>query len=510
VATGSAPPDSERAPNSAEASGDGAASALHSDTAGKRILTNTLFRGIADVGSKIVSVAFFVALARLLGRDGFGVFTFGLAYATIITVLAGFGQDVVLTRVVARDRSRVDDYFTNTIALKLVVAVPVLVVATGVEWLVGMDSTTVAASALISLAVLAELLVATCFGVFQGYERLEFMPIVIVAQRVVTTAVAVAAMAAGAGVVVVSAIYLAGAAGAFWFAFLLLRRYVVQPAVEITPRRWPALMRVAVPVGIALVLQVLLFRIDAAILKVLEPIRVVGDYGAAYRVFESCLFLGWAVGAAVYPVFARIGDDASAIRLVYERSLKLVLALSIPAAVAAVVLARPAIEFLYGTGYENSARPLRILAPTIVLASVNHVTGLLLLALNRQRYIAIAFGVLGIENIAANFALIPWLSLNGAALNTTLTELLLVTTLGGYSLRLTGRPEWLRLLAGPMLGGAAAAATMSALHSHLLAALAAGSLSYAAVLASVEWLAYPDDARVVWRFIRRSPDAAAA
>jgi O-antigen/teichoic acid export membrane protein len=450
-------------------------------------------------------------MARLLGRDGFGIFTFGLAYATIVTVLAGFGQDVVLTRVVARDRSRVDDYFANTIALKLVVAIPVLAFATAAEWLLGMDATTVGASALISLAVLAELLTATCFGVFQGYERLEFMPIVIVAQRVVTTAAGVIAMAAaGAGVVAVSAIYLVGASAGFFLAFVLLARYVVRPAVDVTPRRWVELMRVAVPVGVALVLQVVLFRVDAAILKVLEPIRVVGEYGAAYRVFESFLFLGWAVGAAVYPVLSRIVDDAATTRLVYERGLKLVLALTVPAAVAAAVLARPVIDLLYGTGYADAARPLRILAPTIVLASVNHVTGVLLLAQNRQRYIAIVYGILGIENVVANFALIPWLSLDGAAVNTTLTEVLLVTALGAYSLRLTGRPEWRRLLAGPLVAGATAALAMAALRTDLPVALVAGALVYAAVLAAIEYRLYPDDARLVWRYIRRSPGAVAA
>jgi O-antigen/teichoic acid export membrane protein len=188
---------------------------------------------------------------------------------------------------------------------------------------------------------------------------------------------------------------------------------------------------------------------------------------------------------------------------VLERSLKLVLALTVPAAVGAAVLGPQLIELLFGSGFADSARPLQILAPTIVLASVNHIAGVFLLAENRQRWIAIVYGVLAVENIAANFALIPWLSLNGAALNTTLTELLLVAGLVGYSVRLTGSVDWRRLVSGPVVAGALAALAMLALREHLAAGIVAGLVVYAAVLATLERVAYPDDARTIWRFLRR-------
>ena len=63
------------------------------DVGTSRILANTVYRGAADVGSKLISIAFFVVLARQLGESGFGVFVFGLTLAAVLTVLAGFGQD---------------------------------------------------------------------------------------------------------------------------------------------------------------------------------------------------------------------------------------------------------------------------------------------------------------------------------------------------------------------------------------------------------------------------------
>src|SRR5918997_4822364 len=95
----------------------------------QRILANTAYRGLADLGSKIISLALYVVMARELGESGFGVFTFGLAVAMLVTALGGFGQDAILVREVARDHRRIDDYFANTLALKLVLSIPALLLA---------------------------------------------------------------------------------------------------------------------------------------------------------------------------------------------------------------------------------------------------------------------------------------------------------------------------------------------------------------------------------------------
>ena len=51
--------------------------------------------------------------------------------------------------------------------------------------------------------------------------------------------------------------------GGLILATTLLFRGVVRPRLEIDTSRWWPLMRVAIPVGVALVFQVTLFRVDA-------------------------------------------------------------------------------------------------------------------------------------------------------------------------------------------------------------------------------------------------------
>ena len=237
----------------AEAAAD--AARVAADT--RRVLANTAYRAAADIGSKIVSVVFFVVMARTLGDDGFGVFTFGLALAAIVTVLGGFGQDLVLVREVARDHGRLPAYFANTNGLKLTLSVPALAVAVGVVALAGADGDKVTVVALLGVALVAELLANTSFAVYQAYERLVYVPVVIIAQRIFTAVVAIPALLLGADVVAVSALYLVGSVLALALALVLQFTRIGRTALELEPRLWPRLMAAAFPIGIATVFQVL-------------------------------------------------------------------------------------------------------------------------------------------------------------------------------------------------------------------------------------------------------------
>ena len=465
------------------------------------ILTNTAWRAFADAASKVASIALYVVMARELGDAGFGVFTFALMYATLFTALAYFGQDAVLVREVARDRPLLGRYFGNTIALKLLLAVPVLLVALAILALVGASETTLLVTALLGLALTVEAALATVFAVFQAYERMRNIALVLIAQRFATAGVGIAALLAGAGVVAVAVIYVGGALLAVAIGLALLRQ-VGRPRLEVSPPTWPALMTAAVPLGIAGVFGTILFRIDTIILAAFESTAVVGDYGAAYRLLEATLFLGWAIGGAVYPVLSRL-DLSERLADVFEQSLKLTLTATLPLAVGAAVLADPLVETLYGTDFDEAAPALQLLAPSIVLFPIAYVTGLFLIARRRQRFVAVLYGLVTALNVLLNLVLIPAFSLNGAALTTSVTELVLVVPALVLGARLVGGLSWRRVVTGPASAALVAGALMAVLASSFWLAVAAGGAAYLVVLAAVERLAFPADARAFSAFLRR-------
>ena len=237
-------------------------------------------------------------------------------------------------------------------------------------------------------------------------------------------------------------------------------------------------MKAAAAIGTASVFAVVLFRADMTMLAAFKPADVVGHYGAAYRLLEATLFVSWSVGSAVYPVFSRLSPTSEpAVGFVFERSLKLVVALTLPLAAGALVLAGPVVQLLYGSEYAEAANALRFLAPTIALYPVAYVAASLLVSQHRQRAMMIVYGLVAVENILANLVLIPWLSLDGAALGTSISQLLVSVALIVVSQQAAGGIQWARVAGGPILATLAATAGMVVLRDDFAAAVAAGAVA---------------------------------
>jgi O-antigen/teichoic acid export membrane protein len=461
----------------------------------RRILANTGYRLLADAGSKVASLAFYIVMARELGSAGFGVFTFGLAFVILVTTLGNFGQDSVLTREVARDRSLLDSYFVNTLALKIVLCAASLAVAISAASLFGISPQTRNVLLLLGPAVVLELLMQTCFASFQAYERLEFVPVALISERTLIALSGIAALLAGAGVVVVAGVYLVGTLFGFLLALYLLRTRLVRPAMRLDPARWWPLMKAAAAIGLAGVFAVVLFRVDMTMLAAFKSASVVGHYAAAYRLLEATLFISWSVSSAVYPVFSRLSPASEPpVGFVFERGIKLGLALTLPLATGAAVLAGPLIELLYGSEYGDSALALRLLAPAIALYPVCYITASLLVSQHRQRVLLVVYALVAVENVAANLVLIPWLSLYGAAIGTSISTVLVAAAFVASARQ---QVDFARVLGGPVLASATAACVMLLLRESFIAAVVASAIVYVGVLVLFERRLFPDDARAV-------------
>jgi O-antigen/teichoic acid export membrane protein len=231
---------------------------------------------------------------------------------------------------------------------------------------------------------------------------------------------------------------------------------------------------------------------------------VVGNYGAAYRLFEASLLVGWSVTAAVYPVFSRLGRDSEPpVSLVYERALKLVLAPTLPLAFGAILLGGPLVHLVYGAGFDQAGSALAWLGPAIVLYPVAQISGALLVAQDRQVALAVVYGVVAAENILANLVLIPLFSLQGAAAGASLSQALLVVPLILLARRTAGRIDIRRVILGPVLATAASAIAMFLLRDSFALAVAVGAVAFVVVLVAFERQFYPEDARALTGFLRR-------
>jgi O-antigen/teichoic acid export membrane protein len=323
-------------------------------------------------------------------------------------------------------------------------------------------------------------------------------------QRICSAALGIGALQAGYGVVAVGATYSAGSLIGVVLGFVLLHRTIGVPARVVSYRKWRAMAVGSVPFAAQDVFTVLLGRVDILILSLIASQASVGRYGGAYRLFESTLFITYALTGAFAAMYTNLDHDSNpTLGSVYQRSIKLALVSLMPVAVVFAVLAGPICRLIYGATFASAAVPLRILAFGVPLISiVTLTTSLMVSRENPRRMVSLTALMAGI-NIVFNLVLIPRYSDRGAAAAMLATEVLYTGWIMRMASRTVGGVQWTQTVAGALTAGGGMILVTLMLDSSPWAALALGGAVYLVILIIVERLVSPGDVKFAVDMVRR-------
>ena len=473
------------------------------EATGQRAVANTLLRAGGDIVGKLASLVLFAVMARQLSVTDLGVFVFGLAFLQIALVPIEFGFDRYLLRRVAKDRESIHTLFFDVVSLKLALTVPILVVAAAVLLIAGYDDQTREVVAILAVGFVLDAVANTIHSVFLAHERNGLNAAVVVVQRVGGAAAGLAVLAAGYGVVAVSATYSAAAAlGLVMASFLLIRR-IGLPRQAVSTRGWLRLTGVSLPFALQDVFSVLLFKLDAVILSLMATQAAVGRYGAAYRLLESSLFITFALTGAFAPMYTYLDSNSEpTVGAAFERSVKLALLALVPIAVVFGVLAEPVCRLLFGSGLEDAAEPLRLLAPVVVVLGVVTLASSLIVSRRNPMVMVWSTAAIVALNVILNVALIPSWDETGAAAAMLVSEVAFLAIVLPMAVRTVGGVRWLPTVTGPLVAGATMLVLTFLLDGIPLAAAAVGSAAYLLVLVLVERVVAPRDVEAATRIAR--------
>ena len=152
-----------------------------------------------------------------------------------------------------------------------------------------------------------------------------------------------------------------------------------------------------------------------------------GIYNATYRLISVLTLFYGIYGAVIFPVMSRMfKNDKQLLNVSFEKSVKYLMLVIIPIAVATQFYSLDIVILFFGKEYSAASTPLSILVWTICLIFFNGSVATVLnasfkeIAVAKMNFIAVIF------NVVLNFFLIPKYSYNGAAITTVLTDLLLL------------------------------------------------------------------------------------
>jgi O-antigen/teichoic acid export membrane protein len=454
-------------------------------TLARRVAWNTVAQATARVGTLTLSVVVTVLLTRHLGVDGYGAYVTVTVYVPFFALFFDSGVTTLVVRSLSTEPDRTE-LFREALGLRLALAVPVALLAYGLAWALygGSGDASIREGIAIALPIiLLSSASSTLSAVFQARLQMDRVGLAEVVGQIVGAGLIVTIVVLGGSLDAVIGALVAGIlVNVLVLAVLAARRTSVRPSFR--PRRWLALLRRALPLGLALMISTIYFRADAILLSILKGPHAVGIYGVAYRLLEALIAFPGFFYVSVFPLlsqaFAR--RDLGNVREVAQRSFDLLVIAAVPVVFGTMVAAPEIVSALAGSRFHAAVTPLRIVIGGAGLFFVNGLFTYVLIAIDRQ--VLLLWSGLGTLtfNVALNLALIPSYSYTAAAAVATGSELLTLVILLALVRRYTGYLPALGVTLKAAVAGAAMVGVLLVIPSNLAAIVVVGAVVYGAML----------------------------
>ena len=397
-----------------------------------RVVRNSLFPIAAQLFNRTVDLGFAVLMARFLGPEPVGRYAFAVTVFGYFSTFVEFGLNALLTRNVARDRRLAPLETGVNLGVRLafsaasVVLVFGLLLAYGAAF-GGLTADTFWATVLLILGLGPGSLSAVLSSLFYAHERAEYPALLAVFTTLVKVGLGVPVLLMGGGIVGLAAVSVSTnlvTAAAFFAAY----RQALGPVVAaFDPAYARQLLGQAWPLFLNNLLNGLFFRVDVVLLKGIAGDLQTGYYNVAYKFIDGAQVIPAFFTLAAFPVVSRLAAaDPDRAPAAVSRGLRALFMVGVGLALFGAIFAEELVVLLLGEEFRPAGTALALLVLHMPPGFLNSFLHYVLIAYNRQRAVTWCFAAAAAFNIAANGLLIPYWGYRAAALNTVLTELVLL------------------------------------------------------------------------------------
>ena len=381
-------------------------------------------------GEKILRmiVGLFVGIwvARYLGPEQFGLFSYAQSFVGLFTAIATLGLDGIVVRELVKDESRRDELIGTAFYLKLIGAIAVLIVLAVAIQFTSNDSYTN-----VLVFIIASATIFQAFNVVDMYFQAKVLSKYVVYANVISLFVSSivkivlilndASLIAFAWATLFDSVVLALGfiyyyvknSSIFNIKNLIFKR---ETAVSLLKDSWPLILS-----GIVVSIYM---KIDQVMIQEMMGSESVGQYAAATRLSEAWYFIPMVVASSLFPAIINAKKQSEG--LYYARLQKLydlMVWMAIAIALPMTFLSDWVIHLLYGEQYSQAGSVLMIHIWAGVFVFLGVASGKWLLTENLQIFSTINTAIGAVVNVLLNYILIKEIGVEGAAWATLISYL---------------------------------------------------------------------------------------
>lgn len=354
-----------------------------------------------------MAVGLFVGIwvARYLGPERFGLFSYAQSFVFLFTAIATLGLDGIVVRELVKDETKRDVLLGAAFGLKLIGAILILPLLAVVTQLTSNDSYTN-----LLIFIIASSTIFQSFNVIDFYYQSKvlskYVALANTASLALSSIIKIALVLYEAPLIAFAIMTLFDMAvlaiGLVYFyertSHLKLSNWSFewQVAKKLLKDSWPLILS-----GLVLMIQA---RIDQVMLKEMVSSTEVGFYSVAMRLIEAFAFVPMVLKSSLYPSLQDAKNNS--VELYQSRLLnfyRLNFLLFLIAAVPIALFSEQLVVLLFGVEYQPAGVLLSLMAIRLFFANMGVARGAYILTENLMRFSMITMVLGTITNILLNY-----------------------------------------------------------------------------------------------------------
>jgi len=332
----------------------------------------------------VLSLLVAVYVPRRIGPTAQGELDVGMILTGLLFTILATGMGTVLTRDIAREHHKAPDLLGAALGIRILMAMPAVVVLGIISWVVGYSPETRVVITIASVCMVLGMLTAPFQNGFQGVERMKYTSLTTVINEMIVVFSSILVVLAGGGVIWLS---LVNVIASLIVLFLTIRWWLSLGTIHLNfnPRLMRYLLVDGIPFWASSLFLTIYLYIDSLMLSTMTNVTVVGWYSVPQKLFAFLLVIPTIIGTAMFPALVRTYKQAPREMVkMAQHTFNLISCISLPIAVGGVLLSKQIILTLFGLAYGESIPVMTVLSVMVVPMYLNIQVYQLLVVVGRQ------------------------------------------------------------------------------------------------------------------------------
>ncbi|WP_455392249.1 flippase [[Eubacterium] cellulosolvens] len=405
-----------------------------------KMAKGSLFIFISKIMEAVVALVFSIILARLLGKDLYGLIASTIGVAAVIGLFAKLGITEASAKFISEhlakeERAKLKNVIYSTALLEVtlgaITAIICFIFAEPLATMVFHKPQLVTTLKIIAGMIFLVALTNIFTGIFLGYYKMELFAIANISGNITRLIVSITLVWLGYGLLGAVTGFVVGAAVN---SLLGLSLYLVSVHPTLSKTKMKSisvkpeikkLIGFGIPIIITAGMMIIYQWTDTLCLTAFTEVRYISWYNIAFGMVAMTLIFSQTLNTSFFPIVSELHakKKAKSIRMAYISLTKLLAHLMNILIISMMALAPQIIVLLYGTDYLPALIPFLILALWGLIRPYNVLSGAIPIGMGKPQINAKVAVVTAASNLGLNLTLIPFFGMLGAAVATTISYL---------------------------------------------------------------------------------------